>query len=91
MNESSTYIIPIVNQGKVETLSAHYEKTEIIKTKLGKKKAYRVHINTKHKGKTIKGGNMTFWFSADEKRVFLKFEAKISIGKIHGEIESYRN
>lgn len=90
MQKGTRYVIPIVNQGKVEVLIAGLEKIETIDTNIGKKKAYRLNINSKAKGKTIKGGNMTFWFSADSKRVFLKFKAKIKIGSISGDIESYK-
>lgn len=83
------YKVPIVNQGKVEILSARLDKFETINTNIGKRKAFKVSIHTKTKGKTIKGGDMHFWFSADEKRVFLKLKAKISIGTITGEIEKY--
>lgn len=90
MITNKTYVIPLVNQGKVEVLKATFEKTEMIKTALGNKNAYRIKISTKHKGKTIEGGDMIFWFSADDRRVFLKFSAKIKIGTVSGEIESYK-
>lgn len=90
MVAGKTYGIPLVNQGKVEALNATFEKIETIKTAIGEKKAYKVKISTKHSGKTIKGGKMTFWFSADERRIFLKFNAKIKIGTVNGEIESYK-
>lgn len=90
MDPKVKYAVPIINSGKVELLYAQYEKTETIKTKIGNKKAYRLNIYTKAKGKTLKGGGMTFWYSADERRVFLKFQAKIKIGSISGEIESYK-
>ncbi len=88
--DKKKYLIPIVNQGKVEMLSAQLETVETIDTELGKKEAFRVGIITNHKGKTIEGGNMTFWFSADDERIFLKFKAKIKIGSISGEIDSYK-
>lgn len=91
MDPEVKYSIPIINQGKVEILNAQYEKTELIQTKLGEKMAYKVIIYTKHEGETIKGGSMIFWYSADEKRIFLKFDAKIKIGSVSGEIESYAN
>jgi len=84
------YSIPIVNQGKIEMFNVTYDKKVRLSTKIGTKDAYRVRINTKAKGQTIKGGDMIFWFTADAKRIFIKFEAKIKIGSIHGEIESYR-
>lgn len=89
MDSKVKYAIPIINSGKIEMLYAQYEKEETISTKIGKKKAYRLNIDTQVKGKTLNGGAMVFWFSADEKRVFLKFEAKIKIGSISGAIESY--
>jgi hypothetical protein len=90
MKKAMLYSIPIVNHGKVEMLTAQYEKTELIETKLGKKRAYKVKVNTQHEGETLKGGNMTFWFSADEKRIFLRFKAKIKIGSVSGEVDSHK-
>ena len=87
----NSYVIPLVNQGKVEILSAKVERKEVLSTKIGEKEAYVLKIFTKAKGKTIKGGEMTFWFSTDEKRIFLKFRAKIKLGSINGEILEYQN
>jgi hypothetical protein len=84
------YEIPIVNKGKVETLSAKILGREVLNTDLGKRKAVKIEISTKHKGKTLKGGQMTFWYSDDDKRIFLKFEADIKIGSVSGKIESYK-
>lgn len=90
MEKGRKYVIPIVNQGKVEVLTAEMEAIETISTKIGKKEAFKVKIRTKHKGKTIKGGKMTFWFTTGAKRIFLKFDAKIKIGSVHGVIENYK-
>ncbi len=87
--KNQKYTIPIVNQGKVEILTATVQETETINTQIGKKLARKVSIFTRAKGKTISGGNMTFWFSEDEKKIFLKFKAKIKIGSISGEIVSH--
>ncbi len=83
------YIVPVINQGKVEVLTAKLIGHEEIETEIGKKKALKVSIFTRAKGKTIAGGNMTFWFSDDDRRIFLRFKAKIKIGSISGEIISY--
>ena len=90
MKEGASYDIPIVNKGTVEVLNATIEKRETIQTKIGEKKAVKIKIYTKHKGKTIEGGNMSFWYSDDDKRIFLRFEAKIKIGSVSGEIHSYK-
>lgn len=91
MKVGVNYDIPIINKGKTEILSARVRKIEKIQTKIGKKKAYRVEIHSKHEGKTIQGGKMLFWFEADDSKLFLKFEAKIKIGRITGEIIDREN
>lgn len=90
LDKVASYSIPVVNQGKVELMEVKTGETETIKTEIGKQKAHVLKIQTSHQGKTIKGGDMTFWFSADERKIFLKFEAEIKIGSIRGEIESYK-
>lgn len=83
------YEIPLVNKGDVELLVADVVKRESIKTKIGKKAAIKLAVETKHKGKTIKGGKMFFWYSDDSERVLLKFEADTKIGKVNGKIQKY--
>jgi hypothetical protein len=90
MIPGQNYEIPIVNKGKVELLIAKIDKQETIKTKIGKMSAIKVSVLTKHKGKTIEGGKMTFWYSNDAQKIFLRFKAKIKIGSVSGEINSYK-
>lgn len=89
MDRTRSFEIPIVNKGKVEILKATIGQRTEINTKIGKRKAVKVLIQTKHKGKTIEGGKMAFWYSDDEEKIFLKFEAKIKIGSVSGEIRSF--
>lgn len=80
------YQIPIMNKGKIEMLTTEVEKTETIDTELGKQEAIRVKAYTKYTGETLKSGDMVFWFSKDEDHHFLKFQAKIKLGSISGDI-----
>ena len=89
MEIGKSYKIPILNKGNVEMLTATTEKMETVETKLGKKEAFKVLINSTAKGKTIKGGDIIFWFAADETRAFLKFVGEIKIGSISGELVKY--
>jgi hypothetical protein len=89
MVKGHTFTIPIMNKGKVLTLDAKIDGIETIKTKLGTKEAFKVTASTTYSGDTIKSGDMEFWFSKDERRIFLRFKAKIKIGAISGEIEKY--
>ena len=74
---TGTFTIPIMNKGKVLTLDAKIDGIETIKTKLGTKEAFKVTASTTYSGDTIKSGDMEFWFSKDERRIFLRFKAKI--------------
>ena len=89
LEKTASYRIPVSNQGEVDEFFVKTGKKDTISTEIGKKEAYVLDVETKAKGKTIKGGQMTFWFSADAKKIFLKFEAEIKIGSVEGEIEEY--
>lgn len=80
------YSIPIINKGKVEMLTSKVEKYEKIKTDLGEKEAIRVKAYTKYTGETLKSGDMVYWFSAEGDHHFLKFQAKIKLGSISGDV-----
>ncbi|MBC76241.1 MAG: hypothetical protein CME64_09515 [Halobacteriovoraceae bacterium] len=90
MDKGLSFKVPIVNRGKIIVLEAKNKGIETIDTELGKKKAYKMSAVTSYTGETLKSGEMTFWFSADDKRVFLQFKAKIKIGSISGEIKKYK-
>lgn len=89
METGRKFDIPVINKGKLLLLKAHVIGTEKIKTKIGNKMAFKVQASTSYSGDTLKSGKMTFWFSTDERRIFLKFKAKIKIGAISGDIEKY--
>ncbi len=89
MDKGKSFDIPIMNRGKVIMLHAENDGPETIKTKIGKVKAYKMTATTAYTGETLKSGDMTFWFSADDRRIFLKFKAKIKIGSISGDIETF--
>ena len=89
METGKSYRIPFMNKGVAEILEVEFGEIEELNTDIGLRKAYKVMVSSAHEGKTIKGGAMRFWFSADEDRVFLKFSAKIKIGSIVGRIKEY--
>ncbi len=90
MDEGMSFDIPIVNRGKIIILKAHNKGLETLNTELGEMKAYKMSATTSYTGETLKSGEMTFWFSADDRRTFLQFKAKIKIGSISGEIKKYK-
>tara|TARA_Y100000768_G_scaffold388987_1_gene389744 strand:- start:4299 stop:5306 length:1008 start_codon:yes stop_codon:yes gene_type:complete len=89
MDKEQTFKIPVVNKGKVEMMTVTPKGKDKFKTKIGNIEAYRLDVSSTGEGKTIKGGNMTFWFDTEPSRMLVKFKAKIKIGSISGEIIEY--
>jgi hypothetical protein len=85
LKNGDTYVLPVVNKGKVIVMDATVEAREKIKTKIGEFDTIRVKAHTVYTGKTLKSGDMTFWLSDDEARRLLRAQAKIKIGSVYAE------
>ncbi len=85
------YRFPVVTRGKVWMVKAKAVKIETITIMDKEYKAYRIKAVTKFPGVLKKRGDITFWFSADETRKILKFEAKIKIGSVYGELVEFED
>lgn len=86
LKDNDSYEIPVVNKDKIMILNAKVEAREKIDTERGEKRAIRVHATTNYTGQTLKSGDLTFWFSDDEKRTLLKAKAKIKLGSVTADI-----
>lgn len=86
LKNGDVYEIPVVNKGKVLVLRSRVEGRETIETETGVRKAVRLHATTTYTGDTLKSGDLTFWFSDDERRSLLKARAKISLGSVTADI-----
>ncbi len=86
LNIGDIYEIPVVNKGKVLMLRSKVEARETIETETGVRKAIRLQATTTYTGDQLKSGDITFWFSDDEKRILLKAKAKISLGSVTADI-----
>ena len=53
-------------------------------------KAIRIKAERHFPGVLQKSGDIIFWYSADEMRKLLKFQAKVKIGSIQGELVEYK-
>jgi hypothetical protein len=81
---------PVVTRGKLWILKMEVLKIEEVKVNDTVYQAYKVKAETRFPGVLKKKGDIIFWFSADERRLFLKFEAKVKIGSISGEMIEYK-
>jgi hypothetical protein len=72
---------------KFKEISSTVEKREKLDSILGKTETWR--IETDMTGLFRQGGHLKVWFSADEKKIPLQFEAKVPLGKVSGKLVSY--
>ncbi len=86
LKNGDLYEIPVVNKGKVLIMRAKVLARETIETEMGSRKAIKLQATTQYTGDKLKSGDMTFWFSDDEKRSLLKAQAKISLGTVTADI-----
>ncbi len=84
-----TYKFPIVTRGKIWILEMKPERIEEISANGEVFKAIRVNAETRFPGVLEKKGDILFWYSADEERKLLKFEADVKIGSVSGELVEY--
>lgn len=57
---------------------------EEVNTKMGYLKAFKTKIETRFKGSLQQQGDAFMWFSDDERKILLRFEAKVRIGWVAG-------
>lgn len=90
-NIGDHYEFPIITRGKVWLLKATIAAKEEISVAVGKRMAYKVNAVTQYPGVLKSDGEAAFWFSADDKKQLLKFEAKVKLGTIDGVLVEINN
>jgi hypothetical protein len=81
----------IGNDDKFREVQAQVENKEVLNTVLGKLPAWNV-TTTALKGDLFRsGGQFRIWFSADERKLPLQFEAKVNVGRVFGRLISVEN
>ena len=90
LKKGDLYEFPIVTRGKIWILKLKVERTETIEVMDEDVSAIRINAETRFPGVLEKRGDILFWFSADEKKKLLKFEAQVKIGSVAGELVEYK-
>jgi hypothetical protein len=88
-NIGDKYKFPIVTRGKIWILDIFVEKIETIEVNGKDVKAYRLNAETRFPGVLEKKGDILFWYSADDQKKLMKFEAEVKIGSVSGELVEY--
>jgi hypothetical protein len=84
-----TYLI--ANDDKFKEVRAHIDRQEMLDTALGKLSAWSINTTALKDGLFREGGQFRIWFSADERKLPLQFEAKVSLGRVLGKLISVRH
>lgn len=80
----------VYSSKKVWTLEANIINREILKTPVGEFNSFVVKPQTRFDGVLQAKGDVYMWFSDDDKRLPLKFEAKIKLGTLEGVLVEYK-
>lgn len=90
LKKGDVYEFPIVTRAKVWIVKFTVKGEEMVKVKGKNVKGIKIDAETRFPGVLKKKGDINFWFSADQQRRILKFEAKVKLGTIYGELARYK-
>jgi hypothetical protein len=90
LKKGDTYDFPVVTRGKAWLLKVEVMGDEVISVNDQDIKAIRVKAETHFPGVLQKSGDINFWYAADDVRRLLKFQAKVKLGSIYGELVDYK-
>lgn len=88
--KGDTYDFPVVTRGEAWLLKVEVMGEEEISVHDLDVKAIRVKAETHFPGVLQKSGDINFWYAADDARRLLKFQAKVKLGSIYGELVDYK-
>jgi hypothetical protein len=91
MTIGKVYEFPVVTRGKVWLLKFSAQAKEKVKINGEYINAIKVNAETHFPGVLKKRGDIFFWYSDDDLRKLLKFNAKVKIGSVEGELKKYEN
>jgi hypothetical protein len=89
MKKNDHYEFPVSTRGRAWLLTADVIGEETITIMNKEIKSIKLRCETHFPGVLQKSGDINFWYSADESRRLLKFQAKVKIGSINGELVEY--
>lgn len=88
LRDGSMQTLVIGHDDRIKEVSARVEKQENVKIPEGEFPAWNISIISLMGGLFKEGGKFRIWLSTDEKKIPLKFEFKVRLGKIIGILQS---
>lgn len=84
------FYYPVVNKAKYWLLKMHVVRKETLDIMDKEVEAYKIAAETQFPGALKKAGDIFFWYSTDPTQRLLKFEGKVKIGTLAGELIDYQ-
>lgn len=84
----ATYTSLVANDSRTKDIRSRVEKREVTDTPLGKYSAWKIETVALMGGLFKDGGQFRIWLTADDRKVPVQFEVKVSLGKVTGKIKS---
>jgi hypothetical protein len=78
----------IGNDDKIKEVRTHVEKQETVSTPSGQFVSWKIRTDALKGGLFKEGGQFYVWLSADERKLPIQFEAKVSLGRVLGVLKS---
>lgn len=76
---------------RIKEIRAQVEKRESVQTPAGAFSAWSVRTTALMGGLFKEGGHFRLWLSADQRKLPVQFEVKVSLGKVVGKLKSAQN
>lgn len=89
LDKGNTYEFPVITRGKFWMLKVEVMGEETINVQDKEVRAIKIRAETNFPGVLKKSGDINFWYGADPERKLLKFQAKVKIGSLYGELVEY--
>lgn len=88
--KGDVYELPVVTRGKIWLLKVMVDGPETTSVDGNNVKAIKIRAETHFPGVLKKSGDIIFWYGIESERKLLKFQAKVKIGSIYGELVDYK-
>lgn len=79
------------DNARVKEVEVRVEKKEIVPTPEGKVEAWKLGTIAVLGGLFKDGGQFSFWLTADQRKLPVRFEVKVKLGKVTGRLKSMQN
>jgi len=89
LEPGASYRSTVGDDGNIKEIEARVEKKESVKGPTGRFEAWKVNTVALFGGLFKSGGQFRIWITADDRRLPVRFEVNVSLGKVVGQLKSF--